>query len=360
MTSPLPLEVDIFVARGGFELSFKHSFPPGTITAIIGPNGAGKTTILESVAGFINATKGTILLGETCLLDTTRNPAINLAPHRRGSVSLGQKPSLFPHLSVADNIGFGPASHGLAKKVRSEEISKWASRLNLDTFLLRRPNELSSGQQQRVALARALAASPSVMLLDEPTTALDVDAAKTFRSTLKAELQEHFVTTLLVSHTIEDVLGLADFTVVLESGKIVDQGPASKTLFRPQTQFAANFAGLNRLEGIADQDTFTVDGVFLQTNKSGLCGNACAAIAPTAIKLQPFTEGREGVLPPNTWVTKVLGIDAHLFGFAIELAKPKGLWAQVSMVSLGQSPLVPGQAVSVTISPEDLSIYSAK
>ena len=352
--SALPLNVDISVSRGDFGLSVNHFFPPGSVTAIIGPNGAGKSTLLESIAGFLADVEGTIRLGETSLLDTTQNQATRLAPNQRGTVYLGQTPSLFPHLSVADNIGFGPSCQRLAKKDREREVAKWAGRLKLEPFLRRRPVELSSGQQQRVALARALAANPSVLLLDEPTTALDVDAAKAFRSTLKMELQSYPVTAILVSHTIEDVVGLADIVITLEDGRITSAGRTNRQLFMPQSAFAANFAGLNRLEGVSKDDAVTVEGVTFHTNNSDLSGKAAIAIRPTAISITPLDHAsiESGAAPhlrPNEWVTNVVSIDAQHFGFAVTLETPRGLWGHVGLESFDSASITPGQQVQVHV-----------
>ena len=196
--------------------------PAGSLTAILGPSGSGKTTLLRLLAGFERADAGTIGIGGV-LVD---GPGVHLPPERRRIGYVPQEGSLFPHLTVAANVGFGlPARRHGARQRRAGQVEALLETVGLAGFGRRYPHQLSGGQQQRVALARALAIEPAVVLLDEPFASLDAH----LRASVRADVQEIFrragTTAVLVTHDQDEALSVADRVAALRDGRIAQCAP---------------------------------------------------------------------------------------------------------------------------------------
>lgn len=187
----------------------------GETVAIVGPNGAGKSTALELVAGLIRPDAGAVVLERAPLADGRRW----VPPHRRGIALMTQQTLLFPHLTVRDNVAFGPRASGLSRSAARDAAERWLLETGVRHLAERRASDLSGGQAQRVALARALAAEPAVLLLDEPTTALDATARPELRAVLARVLAGR--TAILVSHDADDVAALAHRTIRMAEGRVV-------------------------------------------------------------------------------------------------------------------------------------------
>jgi iron(III) transport system ATP-binding protein len=209
--------------------------PSGSVVAILGPSGCGKTTMLLSIAGLLPIDAGHITVGSRLLSE----PGHTLPPEQRGIGWVPQDASLFPHLSVRDNIGFG-LPKGAWKTERVEEL---AELVGLAGFLDRKPHHLSGGQAQRVALARALAPGPDVILLDEPFAALDSVLRRGLAREVVNLLRKAETTTVLVTHDREEALDLADFVVVMDQGRIVQVGTPLDVYESPETPWVASFVG---------------------------------------------------------------------------------------------------------------------
>ena len=233
---------------------------PGETVAVLGPNGAGKSTLLGAVAGLVRPDAGRITLDDAVLAEAGRDrgdASSWLAPHLRGVSLLAQEPLLFPHLTVLENVAFGPRSAG-----RPADEARRAARRRLDEVGVldlagRNPAELSGGQAQRVAIARALASEPGVLLLDEPLAALDVVVTPALRRTLRRVLADR--TVVIVTHDALDAYTLADRVVLVEGGRIVDEGTPTEVFDRPRTRFAARLAGVNLVTGVVDRGAVRVD-----------------------------------------------------------------------------------------------------
>jgi len=188
--------------------------PSGSVTAVLGPSGCGKTTLLRAVAGFVRPDRGEIRVGDTVV----SGPGRHLAPEHRGIALVPQEGALFPHLSVGDNVAFGLPR---AQRRRSPRVAEVLDLVGLHGFQDRSPGELSGGQQQRVALARALAPSPSLVLLDEPFSALDAGLRESVRAQVRDALERSATTALVVTHDQDEALSVADSVAILDEGRIL-------------------------------------------------------------------------------------------------------------------------------------------
>ena len=217
--------------------------PAGSLTAILGPSGSGKTTLLRVLAGFERADKGTIRIGDAVV----DGPGTYIAPERRRIGYVPQEGSLFPHLTVEANIGFGLS----ARDRRSGQAARMLEMVGLGGLGRRYPHQLSGGQQQRVALARALAIEPAVVLLDEPFASLDAH----LRATVRAEVQDIFrragTTAVLVTHDQDEALSVADRVAALRDGRIAQYATPEDLYTHPVDADLAGFVGeANLLEGV--------------------------------------------------------------------------------------------------------------
>lgn len=244
------LRADIVTRHGEFELDAAIEVAPGEVLALLGPNGAGKSTMLRAIAGLLVPESGQVAVGERIL--TARGTF--LPPRHRGVGLLGQDPLLFPHLSALQNVAFGPRAQGIRPADALHCAEGWLAAVGLAGFEHHRPAELSGGQQQRVAIARVLAAEPSVLLLDEPMAALDVQTAAAVRELLKERLADARIPTVLVSHHVLDAIVLADRVAVLIDGCIVEDGDVAAVLRSPRNEFTRDLVGSGPMPGIVDAD----------------------------------------------------------------------------------------------------------
>ncbi len=239
------LRLQATVAERGFTLDL--SLDAGERLAVLGPNGAGKSTLLGLLAGTVRPDSGRAEVGGRVLFDTaarTWQP-----PHARGIALLAQDALLFPHLTVLENVMFGPLATGARRADAWRRADHWLREVDAADLAERRATELSGGQAQRVAIARALATEPELLLLDEPLAALDVSVAPAIRRLLARVLAGR--TTLVVTHDLLDALVLSDRALVLGDGAAVEDGPTEQVLQRPRTRFAARLAELNLIRGTA-------------------------------------------------------------------------------------------------------------
>ncbi|BDZ37455.1 ABC transporter ATP-binding protein [Microbacterium suwonense] len=257
------LDAQVRVDRGGFALDARLRAASGEIVAVMGPSGAGKSTLLGAIAGFTTLTGGTVRLDDTTVQDAG---SVDVPARERGVILLGQQPRLFPHLSARDNIAFGPRARRVAKAKARADADTWLERIGLAGMGDRHPERLSGGQQQRVALARALATSPRVLLLDEPLTSLDPETADGIRSLLRDALAETRITTVLATHDATDAIALAGRLLVLEHGRVTDEGSPAAVLGAPATSFIAAVA----LNASASGDPWEAKVERVQTDADGI------------------------------------------------------------------------------------------
>lgn len=234
------------LAARNFELEL--SITEGETIAILGPNGAGKSTLLALIAGLLKPDGGSASLDGSVFFEVSAAGTRSwLPPHSRGVSMLAQEALLFPHLSVLENVAFGPRSAGIPKRESRSIAGRWLAEVDAETLASRRPAELSGGQAQRIAVARALASDPRLLLLDEPMAALDIAVAPALRRMLRRVLANR--TAVIVTHDILDALLLADRVIVLADGHVIEQGNTREVLERPRTAFTADLAALALVTG---------------------------------------------------------------------------------------------------------------
>ncbi|MGQ0484966.1 MAG: ABC transporter ATP-binding protein [Hyphomicrobiales bacterium] len=208
---------------------------PGSYTVLLGPSGSGKTTLLSILGGFLIPSQGKIVIrGEDCTA---------VSPARRPTATVFQDYALFPHMSAGGNVGFGLRMKGVPRADRERRAAAALEQVGLPASFARKPHELSGGQRQRVALARALVVEPAVLLLDEPLGALDLKLRRQMQDELKAIQKRSGTAFIHVTHDQEEAMALADHCVVMNAGRIEDEGPPERVYARPATRFTAGFMG---------------------------------------------------------------------------------------------------------------------
>ncbi|MFK0402437.1 ATP-binding cassette domain-containing protein [Microbacterium sp. NPDC090225] len=278
------LQGRVVVAREHFVVDVALEVAAGETVAVMGPSGAGKSTLLQALAGLVPLGGGEISV-DGRVVDRVSSPRVQVAPMHRGIVLLGQDARLFPHLSVRENVAFGPRSAGVAARVARASADEWVARVGLPGAGDRMPHELSGGESQRVAVARALAASPKAVLLDEPLVALDPDTAAGIRRMLREQLDG--VTTVAVTHDAADAIALADRLLVIEAGRVTQSGPVRDVLGEPASDFVASIGGVNRLVGVADGGDWVAGEVRLASADAASRALAAVDGAPLAAVFRP-------------------------------------------------------------------------
>ncbi|MFG3707032.1 ABC transporter ATP-binding protein [Micromonospora sp. NPDC047670] len=352
MSAPL-LDAHLVVDRGGFRLDVPLRVAAGEVVALLGPNGAGKTTALRALAGLLPLTAGHLTLDG---VDLDRPGRAWTPTERRPVGVVFQDYLLFPHLSALDNVAFGPRRHGADRRAARETARAWLDRVGLAAHAHRRPRQLSGGQAQRVALARALAVAPALLLLDEPLAALDARTRLDTRAELHRHLAAHAGATLLVTHDPLDALVLADRLVIVEEGRVVQEGDAATVTTRPRTDYVARLVGLNLHRGRARGHRVRVaDGLTL-TVADRLDGDAFVAFRPSAVALHP---SRPEGSPRNTWAATVVGVQRHGDNLRVRLDGPIGVAADVTPAAAAQLRLAPGQPVWAAVKAAETHAYPA-
>ncbi len=260
----------------------------GEVVALLGPSGCGKTTLLRLIAGFERPDRGTVELDRAPVAGS----GAWVPPERRRVGMVFQDYALFPHLTVAENVGFG-----LKRSERARRVPMLLALVDLCGLGGRYPHELSGGQQQRVALARALAPAPEIVLLDEPWSNVDPHLRESLRAELTGVLRPLGVTVVLVTHDREEAFGLADRIALVRDGQVVQEGTPEELYFRPVGRWAAAFVGAgNVLPGQVEGDRVrTAVGTFPANGASG-ASVVEVLVRPELLELRPDRSGSAEVV----------------------------------------------------------------
>jgi len=234
----------------------------GAFYSFLGPSGCGKTTTLRMIAGFEQPTEGEILL--------TGQPIAGVPPYRRNVNTVFQHYALFPHMDVAQNVGYGLRQQKVSRAEQVRRVGETLDMVRLTGYERRRTWEMSGGQQQRVALARALVNRPTVLLLDEPLGALDLKLRKEMQLELKALQREVGITFVYVTHDQEEALTMSDVIVVMRDGRIQQQGDPTDLYERPVNRFVADFIGTSNFLPATVLESAGADGMTTVRTGPGL------------------------------------------------------------------------------------------
>jgi molybdate transport system ATP-binding protein len=317
----------------------------GECVAVIGPNGAGKSTVLEALAGLLPIDAGRIELDGV----QVSTPRHTVPAHRRRTGLVAQRADLFPFLDVVGNVAFGPRAAGAGRAAARQLARRALAAVGVADLATRDPGTLSGGQAQRVAIARALATDPAVLLLDEPTSALDVGAQDEVRAALRTAVAGR--PTVLVTHDPVEVVALADRVVVLEGGRVVEQGTPAAVLGRPTSAFAATFSGLALVRGAATGGGIAIDGggeLASGTHAVPPGRPALAAFHPTAAVLT-----RDGAGPART-VSSLEPRDG------LVRVRAGDLVADLTLARLTSLGIGPGDAVRIDVPAAEVAVYAPR
>jgi spermidine/putrescine transport system ATP-binding protein len=318
--------------------------PQGGFTVLLGPSGCGKSTLLSIIGGFQIPTAGRVLIGGADMA--------GVVPARRPTTTMFQDYALFPHMNVADNVGFGPRMRGATLAARNARAAEMLALVGLEGASARRPHELSGGQRQRVALARALAASPQVLLLDEPLGALDLSLRRQMQTELKAIQARLGVTFIHVTHDQEEAMAIADRIVVMNAGRIEDQGPPDRVYLAPKSLFAASFMGeINLIPAEAmgaDAHGLHVDSPL---GPLTLPGAAMAPGARLTLGIRPEAFREPGTAALASGVLRDLTFFGQHHRALVEIGG-----ALVTAHLPQTAPPVPGAPIALTLAPERIIV----
>jgi ABC-type Fe3+/spermidine/putrescine transport system ATPase subunit len=314
----------------------------GEFLTLLGPSGCGKTTLLRMIAGLEQVTAGTILVGG--------NDVTGLPPNARDTSIMFQDYALFPHKTVAENIGYGLKMRGVVPADRQRRAAAWLERIGLPDYGDRPPHALSGGQRQRVALARSLILEPGVLLLDEPLGALDANLRRQLQVELKRLHHEVGITFLAVTHDQEEAITMSDRIAVMRDGRIEQLGAPQEIYDRPRTEFVARFIGrCNVVDGAASEaeggllrvETAAFGTVLAQGAGSGSGRKVRLAVRPEALEIAA-TDGvaasiRDIVFTGSSQRVVIAGVDGSLF--EADLRRQNG------------AGFAPGDAVAIGVRP---------
>ncbi|MEL4069854.1 sn-glycerol-3-phosphate ABC transporter ATP-binding protein UgpC [Ochrobactrum sp. GPK 3] len=331
----------------GVDLEIKS----GEFIVILGPSGCGKSTLLRMVAGLEEITGGEIAIDGTVVNQ--------MEPRARGCAMVFQNYALYPHMTVAQNIGYALKVSGVSKAERNQRIADVAKTLGLEAFLDRRPAALSGGQRQRVAMGRAMIREPKVFLFDEPLSNLDAKLRIAMRSEIRRLHRKLGATSIFVTHDQHEAMTLADRIIVMNAGKVEQVGTPAEVYHRPASRFVANFVGtpsMNLLEGkVGDNGILVLDGgqsVAVPPAKVNMLAGQRVVLGIRAESTRLVSAEKPGALIATTDFVEELGasrvvhadLDGTLFAIALtEAADHKT-----------------GERVGIEIDPQAIHLYSVE
>lgn len=359
------LSAELVIDRGEFHLDIALRAPAG-VTALLGPNGSGKSTALMGLAGLHALTSGHVRIGEITWADTQSSGRLRagLPPELRSVGMVLAEPMLFPHLSLLDNVAYGPRSRGMPRGPARDRAGHELDRVGLGDLTRRRPSEVSSGQAQRAALARALAPDPALLLLDEPLSALDPQTRSRTRADLAARLRDYPGVTVVTTHDPLDALTLADQLIFIEQGRVAQIGSPGEVVARPRTAYVASLVGLNLIAGhllTGDAPRLRIEGgqdlVLADPPENALAGDRVwATVNPEAVAL--FTQ-RPQTSARNLWRLRVESVTVTGQRARVHLDGALPLTADVTLGAVAELGIGRGQELWVAVKATEIHAYPA-
>jgi len=328
---------------------FEYSFETGTKKriAIIGPNGSGKTTLLRLIAGHEYLNSGSLKIDEVIYDEPISK--LFVPPHLRELVLQHQGGSVFPHLTVEDNVAFPYRAKGYSK--RNAQSLATETLIDFDLWKLKDkyPKQLSGGQTARVSLARSLTRRPKLLMLDEPTSALDVESVNQIHQIL----QKLHTTLLLVSHDPVEVLKLSDYIVALESNKVIQFGDLESIIHQPASPWLSKFFDLNLISGVATGLEFKSDGGEILLLPQHYSGNVQISFPSSTVSLHlsPPTES-----PRNKWKTTITSLDRKDNLVKIKLSGSFDCYATITLASFHEMEIALGNTIWASIKATELNV----
>ncbi len=342
----MTLNAELRVHRDDFSLELDLAIEPGEVVALLGPNGAGKTTALRALAG---------LLPSPSRIEHKGSTWDGLPAEKRPVGVVFQDYLLFAHMTALDNVAFGLRARGTRKAEANAVAARWLDQVGLAGFASAKPRTLSGGQAQRVALARALATSPDLLLLDEPLAALDAGTRLRVRAELSRHLRDYPGHTLLVTHDPLDAMVLADRLVILEDGRVVQQGAPRDVVRQPRTDYVAHLVGLNFYRGVATGTDVRLDGGGHLTIAEPADGPVHVVFPPSAVSLYP---DRPAGSPRNTWQATVAGVEQHAHTTRVDLDGSPAVLADITTATVADLRLQPGDRLWVSLKATEIHTYA--
>ncbi len=317
------------------------SIGKGELFVLLGGSGSGKTTLLRALAGFLQPSSGRIMLGGR---DITALP-----PHRRPVNTMFQSYALFPHMSVAANVGFGLRRQGMRGAELAARVRELLALVQMEAFADRRPDALSGGQRQRVALARSLAPRPALLLLDEPLSALDRSLREATRAELVRVQRQLGTTFVVVTHDQDEALSMATRIGLLEKGRLAQIGTPTQIYERPASRSVASFMGAANILPVKvtapGEVTFTGLQLTLALDTAGLQGAIHVALRPERLRLSPGPGLLQGVVEESAY--RGLAVDHR-----VRLAGDITLLVTQALSDGAAAAFPPGSPVSVSWTPD--------
>jgi spermidine/putrescine transport system ATP-binding protein len=316
------------------------SIQEGEFFTLLGPSGCGKTTLLRLIAGFEMPSAGKILLNGQ---DITYLP-----PNKRPVNTVFQSYALFPHLTVAQNIGFGLEMQGRPAAEVKATAARMLALVKMEAFADRKITQLSGGQQQRVALARALAPAPKVLLLDEPLSALDLKLRKEMQIELKRLQHETGITFIFVTHDQEEALTMSDRVGVMSAGKLQQVGSPKDIYTRPVNRFVASFIGETNFLPATKVAGGVKLGCGAMVEVAGLSGQGATTLTVRPEQVRLATTNEPGAIPATVKNMVYFGTDTHCY---LALSDGEEIIARLQSPSNGDIGLETGQSVALRLVP---------
>lgn len=337
------------VRLGDLHLQVDLRAEAGERVAVLGPNGAGKSTLLRLLAGLVGLDEGRLELAGVVVDEPATGT--RSAPHERRVGWVPQERLLFPHLTVAANVGFGPGA-------TPDRVAGLLDALDLTDLAARRPHECSGGQAQRVALARALATDPALLLLDEPSATLDVESRHLINGVLAGggSGDDGAPTTLLVTHDPVEAATLADRLVVLEDGVVTQSGSPAEVRSRPRTRYAASLAGLNLLDAEATGTEAVTDDGTRMVLAEPAHGRVHLVVPPAAVALHAT---RPEGSPRNVWQATVADLQPAFERVRVVLDGPLPVVAEVTPAAVKGLALRVGAEVWAAVKATEVACHPA-